>query len=136
MKIKKILEEIDKKNSYSAVVLDEESRKLLINNLRKMGKLNDNYEIIAHHMTINLGPLKKELADKLGEKIKLTVHSYAEDDRVKAVGVSGFPSKNKNPHITVSVNREIGGRPKHSNELSNWNKIENFNIYGTVKEVE
>ena len=87
-------------------------------------------------MTINMGPLKEELKDKLGEKVKLTVHSFAEDEKVKAFGVTGFSTKNKIPHITFSVNRKAGGKPFLSNKLTNWEPVKNFDIFGTVKEIE
>ena len=41
--------------SYSAVVLDDESRNKLIKIFKPM--IPEKYEIIAHHMTIKLGAL-------------------------------------------------------------------------------
>lgn len=122
------------KISYSAVVLNDESRKKLIGAFKDI--IPNDFEIIAHHMTINMGDLDKSFKDDIGKNVKLVVHSFAEDDKVMAVGVYGYPSKNKQPHITLAVNRSKGGKPFMSNKLKNWKELENKMILqGTVQEV-
>ena len=101
--------------SYSAVVLDKESRDKLINKFKHM--IPDGWEIIAHHQTINMGEIKSEYEKYLGMKIPLNVLSVGESDMAIAVEVEGFPSANKIPHITLAVNRKEGGKPVMSNDI-------------------
>lgn len=122
------------KISYSAVVLDEKSRQRLINKFKKI--IPKDYEIIAHHMTINMGEIDPEYEKYLGMSVRLSADEIAMDDKVIAVGVSNFPSKNKKPHITLAVNRENGGKPVLSNNLEDWKEMKRpINLVGTVKEV-
>lgn len=119
--------------SYSAVILDDKSRENLINRFKKY-ILND-WEVIAHHMTINTKEITPEWENYLGMDVNLTVESIAMDDMVVAVGVSGFYSENKKPHITLAVNRKNGGKPFMSKNLENWRKIKPITIKGKVTEV-
>jgi len=122
------------KISYSAVVLDERSRKRLIDKFKKI--IPEDYEIIAHHMTINMGEIDPNYEKYLGMPVRLSVDEIAMDDKVIAVGVSNFPSKNDKPHITLAVNRQNGGKPVMSNYLKNWEKVKRpFYVVGTVQEV-
>lgn len=121
------------KISYSAVVLNNESRNILIDLFKKV--IPDNYEIICHHMTINMGELDNNMKKYLGNNIDLIVNSIAYDDKVIAVGVEGFYSKNKIPHITLAVNRKNGGKPFMSNKLSDWKRIKKVELQGIVQEI-
>lgn len=122
---------------YTAIVLDEESRKKLIK--RFIHLIPADWHIIAHHVTLNMGPIQKGPADPslLGNTAELTVVSVAADDKVMAVGVtSEVPSKNEQPHITLAVNRAGGGKPVMSNNLRNWETLSDpFDLFGTVEEV-
>lgn len=122
---------------YTALVLDKDSRKRLIN--RFIHLIPKEWSIIAHHMTINMGPIRKGPADPtlLGQSAELTVVSVAADDLVMAVGVkSDVPSKNDRPHITLAVNRAAGGKPVMSNKLENWESLADpFDLFGTIQEV-
>lgn len=120
--------------SYSAVVLDDKSRAKL---LKVFGELvPEGWETIAHHMTITMGGLPEHLKKFNGTTVRLTVDSVGYDDKVIALGVTGFESKNKQPHITLAVNRSNGGKPVMSNNLTNWTKIPRINITGRITEVE
>lgn len=122
------------KISYSAVVLDEISRKRLIERFKSI--IPNGFEIIAHHMTINLGEIDSKYVRFLGMSINLTVTDVAMNDKVIAVGVSGFDSNNSKPHITLAVNRKLGGKPMMSNSLTNWKEISTpLIISGVVSEV-
>lgn len=101
---------------YSAVFLDKDSRTILENEFKSM--VPDGWEWIADHMTITMG----ELGDKseLGKQVALNVTSFGMDDKVMAIGVSGYISKNDKPHITLAVNRTGGGKPVMSNYIQNW----------------
>jgi hypothetical protein len=121
--------------AYSAVVLDEKSRSRLIERFKDL--ISEGFEIIAHHMTINLGEINPEYENYLGMSVRLVVNDIAMDDKVIAVGVSGFHSKNSKPHITLAVNRKAGGKPVMSNYLTNWQILKRpLLISGKVTEVE
>ena len=121
--------------SYSAVVLDETSKKNLVERFRKY--IPNDWEIVAHHMTINMGEISPEWVEYVGmDGVKLTVEDVAMDNMVVAVGVSGFHSKNEKPHITLAVNRKDGGKPFMSNKLENWKKVRPMVLTGKVIEVE
>lgn len=122
--------------SYTGVILDTKSHQKLIKKFKKF--IPDDWELKAHHMTIHMGPVKEgDYVDKhKGMNIYLSVDSFAMDDKVCAVGVSGFVSKNKQPHVTIAVNRKKGGKPYHSNELKDWKEIKRpFKIMGKIKEI-
>lgn len=120
--------------SYSAVVLDDRSRTRLIERFQSL--IPEGFEIVAHHMTINLGELNPNLIKYLGMPVRLTVNDFAVDDKVMAVGVSGFESQNAKPHITLAVNRQNGGKPMMSNNLTNWQKLKRpLLLTGKVTEI-
>lgn len=123
---------MSKRVLYTAVVLDDWSRNELLDRIG--GMIPNDWEIIAHHMTVNLGSAESEyMADF---PIELHVKSIASDDKVIAVEVEGFPSKNKIPHITIAVNRKMGGKPVMSNNLVNWEPLdEKFGVFGYLTEV-
>ncbi len=118
--------------SYTAVVLDEISKSKLIG---MFGNLPNGWNLLCHHMTINLGKAKNP--ELVGKEVALKVVSVAGDEKVIAVGVDAdLPSKNTIKHITVAINPSNGGKAKHSNDLKIWKPIEPFTVNGIVKEVE
>jgi hypothetical protein len=120
--------------SYSAVVLDDRSRQRLLERFRS--EIPEDWEVLTDHMTINMGPIDPEFEKYLGISVRLTVEDMAIDDKVMAVGVSGFGSKNIKPHITIAVNRSVGGKPMMSNKLVDWKKLKRpLMIGGKVTEV-
>ncbi len=120
--------------AYSAVVLDDKSRERLIERFKSV--IPDDWEIIAHHMTINLGEIDPNFEKYLEMPVRLNVEEFAMDDKVAAVGVSGFESKNAKPHITLAVNRKAGGKPVMSNNLTNWERLKRpLLVTGKVTEV-
>jgi hypothetical protein len=122
------------KVSYSAVVLDDASRTKLIQHMQS--NIPDGWEVIAHHMTINMGELKPEFEKYLGMKVNLTVKTVGISDMALAVGVEGFETTNKIPHITVAVNRKEGGKPFMSNKITNWQPVQfALELSGVVEEV-
>ena len=121
--------------AYSAVVLDEKSRSKLLAQLAN--NIPKDWEIIAHHMTINLGEIKPEYEKYLGMTVPLYVKTVGYSDMAMAVGVeSTVPTVNKIPHITIAVNRKEGGKPFMSNKITNWKKIGfGLELEGKVEEV-
>jgi hypothetical protein len=121
--------------SYSAVVLDEKSRTRLIERFKSI--IPEGWDVIADHMTINLGEIDPEYQKYLGLPVRLSVDEIAMDDKVIAVGVSGFESKRDKPHITLAINKQEGGKPMMSNVLDNWRKLKRpLLVTGKVTEVE
>lgn len=120
--------------TYSAVVLDKKSQ----SKLKEMvsSYVPNGWEVIAHHMTINMGELKPDMKRYLGNKVKLRVKTLGMSDLVMAVGVEGFPSNNGVPHITVAVDRKGGGKPYLSNKINDWRPIQfALDLDGVVTEV-
>lgn len=121
--------------SYSAVVLDNNSRQRLIERFKDI--IPEGWTILADHMTINLGEIDSKYEKYLGFPIRLSVNDVAMDDKVIAVGVTGFESFNTKPHITLAINKENGGKPMMSNKLINWENLKRpLLITGKVTEVD
>lgn len=125
---------------YTALVLNDKSHLKLVEKMKHL--IPEGWEIIAHHMTINIGNISNgplaRFPKAVGTFETLVVSSWAMDDRVLAVGVEGVtPSTNKIKHITIAVNRNGGGKPFHSNELTNWQPISDpFSLRGQILEVK
>ena len=117
--------------SYSAVVLDPASKSRLLEFVGD--KIPQGWNVYAHHMTINMGPLKDKT--DIGKNVTITVTALGLSDMAMAVKVDGYTSKNVTPHITVAVNPN-GGKPMMSNDIIKWQDIKNFNLIGTVTEVK
>jgi hypothetical protein len=97
----------------------------------------NDWKIFCDHMTINLGAIDPAYAKYLGMSVQISVDSIAIDDKVMAVGVNGFYSKNNHPHITIAVNRQNGGKPMMSNNLTDWTPLKiPLLLKGIVTEVE
>jgi len=121
-----------KKVTYSGVILTETSRELL----KKYIKYPKEWEFIAHHMTINMGPIKEEYKTLLGQSMDLLVTHVGRTDKVVAVKVeTELETKSKNPHITIAVNRVEGGKPVMSNDITEWTPIYPFEVEGKVEEI-
>jgi tRNA nucleotidyltransferase/poly(A) polymerase len=128
----KLMNENKKKVSYSGVILNEESRKLL----KKYIPYPKDWEFIGHHMTINMGPLKEEYTPLLGQSFDLLVTHIGRTDKVVAVKVeSEIKTQNKTPHITIAVDRVNGGKPVMSNDITDWVPVFPFEVEGKVEEI-
>jgi hypothetical protein len=128
---------MENKVLYTAVILDKYSQNILRDTFNNL--IPDNWEWIGHHMTIQLGSLPDDLKERmLGEEVRLKIQSLAIDDKVIAVGVDGYYTKNKIPHITLAVNRADGGKPVMSNyiDVNKWKTYKtDIILTGIVKEV-
>lgn len=98
---------------FSCVLLNNDSMIFLKNHFLEI--IPSDWKWYGHHMTIQLGELDEDLKDLLGMDVELKITSLGISDKAIAVGVSGFYSKNKIPHITLAVNTKNGGKPKDSN---------------------
>lgn len=137
---KTYLTEENKKPNYSGVVLSDESRRVLFANPEISSLLGPEMEKIGHHMTIKMGGLEGT-EHVVGTPATLTATHIGylgdrENPSVVAVKVAGYGSQNEHPHITLGVNRELGGKPFHSNKISNWQELKApFEVQGSVQEV-
>ena len=131
-KFLKLMNENQKKVSYSGVVLTEKSKDML----KTYIPYPKSWEFIGHHMTINMGPLKEEYKPLLGQSMDLLVTHIGTSDKVVAVKVeSEIKTHNKTPHITVAVNRIEGGKPVMSNNITEWIPIYPFEVEGKIEEI-
>ena len=121
--------------AYSGVVLDDRSRHRLIQKFKDI--IPNEFEIVAHHMTINQGEINPDYMKNLGMTVRLFINDVAMNDKVIALGVSGFYSENIKPHITLAINTNEGGKPMMSKDLTDWNNLKRpFLVTGRVSEVE
>lgn len=116
---------------YSCVLLDRASRNKILDVLRD--EIPNGWEIICHHMTINLGGLRDKT--DLGKTVTLTVTRIGLSDMAMAVSVVGYESANAIPHITVAINPN-GGKPVMSNQITSWKYIDPFKVNGIVTEIK
>jgi len=122
------LKELLKKPTYSAVLLDDKSRNLLLETYKS--EIPDGWFVIAHHMTISFG----KLVDNTGTPVTLKVVAIGKDDKAFAVKVEGYHSTNKIPHITLAINKSAGAKAVDSNNIINWQPVENgISLTGTVE---
>lgn len=120
--------------TYTALVLTDESHAKLVAAYKKA--VPDDWSIVAHHMTMNMGRIKPEHEHLLGSFADLVVKEFAMDDLVAAVKVeSDIPTVNAIPHVTFAVNRKAGGKPVMSNELTDWKSVEPMVLRGRIEEV-
>jgi hypothetical protein len=105
---------------YSAIVLTDESRDKVLSIFRN--RIPEGWEIIAHHVTINMGQLPTELKPSIGLPVTFKGISFDMDDKVAALSVV-VPQEmhkfmaNDHPHVTIAVNRKGGGKPVMSNAM-------------------
>ena len=131
--------------TYSAVVLDEASHKIL---LQAVGdKIPQGWRLLLHHMTITLGPLKHKSGKydmsvlyPLGAKMSVKVCAVGMDEKAMAFRVAlpeGYTTRNKFPHISIAVHDAIGAKPKDSNLIdpSLFQEIEPIVVSGVVMEI-
>lgn len=132
-----ILNESKGKLLYSAVVLDEVSRKQLLSFVKDFVLIPSEWRIINHHMTIGFKkPVPDELKDYIGKNIDLIVKEIGVSDDAIAVKVEGFFTYNEIPHITIAIPKN--GKPSNSNLITNWMSIPNDReiiVSGVVAEI-
>lgn len=71
---------------------------------------------------------------EVGKRTMLTVTELGISDRAIAVKVSGYPTNNSIPHITVAV--APGAKPVESNQITNWTPVSSqINLSATMNRV-
>ena len=128
--------------AYSGVLLDNDSREKLLSL-----EIPADWEKIAHHMTITMGPLvhpkgKHDFSSDypVGSAVNLRAVAIGASDKaiaVKVVPPAAISSKVKFPHVTIAVNRSGGGKPFDSNKIpeENFKPISGITLSGKVVEV-
>ena len=127
----------EKTISYSAVVIDDQSRSALLSNPQVAELIGPDHEVIAHHMTIKLGSLEgTPHINRLGKKEEFTATDVGTlSGNIVAVKVDGI-SDNEKPHITISLNRNAGVKPKDSNSITDWTPLQSpVVVRGVVLEI-
>ena len=117
--------------AYAGVILDEDTSEQLL--ARFESEIPEPWTRYAHHMTVSLGKSIPNQAD-LGKEVTLTVTAVGKSDDAIAVAVSGYPSRNTIPHITLAV--PPGGKPFNSNKITDWHSVEPFEIHGQLQDVK
>jgi hypothetical protein len=118
--------------TYGCVVLDPSSQTQLINTFR--AQIPADWKVIAHHMTIQFPGFPEDQKQDLGKRVSLAAYELGISDKAIAVKVTGYPSKNSIPHITLAVNVNGGGKAQDSNSIRNWTKVTTVTLTGTVTE--
>lgn len=117
---------------YTALVLDHRSQQVL----RELFETLDHptWEVQCHHMTINMGSPDRGPANSIfGQRVSLRVETVGIADKVVAVGVqTRVPSINAVKHITLGVDREAGGKPVMSNDITTWLEVKPIVLRGVV----
>ena len=122
------------KISYSAVVLNDASKKRILTLLKDV--IPQDWKVFCHHMTICMGVLPEDLSPFLGHSVNLFVTGIGMSDKALALRVEGFDSKKDVPHITVAVNSKEGATPKDSNRIESWKDFKGeLNLWGRVEEI-
>lgn len=116
--------------SYTAIVLDADSRVLAAEVAGRYGIAPIQWDLKLHHVTLAMGAPS---GFKIGEERVLTVtHAGRVEGRVTAFKVEGAgDSANKTPHLTIAVAK--GAKPVESNQITDWREIQPFTIRGKVE---
>ncbi len=110
-----------KVKKIAMAVLDDKSRAKLLGSVSHF--IPKDWEMIAHHMTINFGKGLGDRIGDLGKNVTLVAEEIGVSNMAVAVKVSGYHSDNNIPHITIAVNRKNGGKPVMSNMITEWKPL-------------
>lgn len=119
---------------FFGVFLDEESKKEILEKVRELTIIPDNWKIFCHHMTLVFNDGKKNIdttqyETRLGEEVELKIISIGKSSEAIAFEVD-FKSANKRSHITIAC--APGIPPVKSNYITRWESIEEFSVKGTI----
>lgn len=120
---------------FSAVLIEEPSEIHKIEKLVNQFVPNTDWKKPHdYHMTINLGKLPQwlYLRGDLNKDVTLKVHAIGVSEDAIALAVSGYYTKNDNPHITIAFKK--GGEPANSKFITDWKPIGDFDVTGIIRE--
>lgn len=112
---------------YAAGFLSEEDKKKILTHFSN--DIPEDWKVICHHMTINLGRLQEKDKHLLGKECKSTITHLGIDKDIGIMALkveTDIPSKNVNKHITLALKE--GVKPFRSNDITEWNKVEPLEI--------
>lgn len=112
---------------YTAAILTENSRHILVERMKDF--IPNKWNIIAHHMTINLGEPSSKLKQSIGETVFLTIKEFSISKELMVFAVkveSDVFSRNELKHITVAIDFENGAKAMDSNKLTEFQSINEF----------
>ena len=116
--------------AYKAVVIDTPSHDIIVDIVDTNFGITEGVEVIGHHMTITMGTDSKGKFPGYvtGAELQLQVVAVGRNETNTAVKIAPpFPTKNCKKscaHITVTVDREAGGKPAHSNKITEWKELD------------
>jgi hypothetical protein len=99
------------RQGYIGAVLTDDSKKAL----RKYARYP---QVFCHHVTMAFAPTEEiwgKYQHLLGKEITIEVDGSATDEKCQVFCVTGIPSENVHPHITVSTQLKVA--PAYSNKL-------------------
>ena len=125
---------------YYGMFLDEGGKTTLLDALRDI--VPSDWKPYCEHMTViyndgseNAAKWAESCEKELGKRVVLMVTELGVSDRAIAVKVSGYPTNNAIPHITVAV--APGAKPVESNRISNWRKYSEIpGLSATLKRID
>jgi hypothetical protein len=83
-----------------------------------------------------MGEAKPEHIKYLNFPVNLYGTHIGMNDMAMAIAVEGFESEKETPHITLAVNRVNGGKPKNSNDITDWKPLrKKLRLRGYLEEV-
>lgn len=124
---------------YTSLVLTEESKRLLLDEVMKFAPKWENGRIIAEHHTIAFHTnMTDEILDwcmeNEGKMFRVFAYEYGVSDKAFAVKLeTDIPCANEIKHITVMTNPDNGGKPVDSNNIKDWKEMPVITLSGYVK---
>ncbi len=113
---------------YYGLFLSDEAKATLMEALS--GKIPEGWKPYCDHMTIiyndhseNAKIWGDNCEKELGKRTVLTATDLGLSDRAMAIKVTGYPTNNALPHVTVAV--APGAKPVESNQIQNWEPLNN-----------
>lgn len=116
---------------FVAIVLDKESRDRILDQF----PIPEGWEPIAHHMTIKMGSLPIDFEHLLGKEFTLTADQIGISDKAMALGINSDLPRDREPHITVAIDRASGAKPKDSKQINDWTAIDQIELKGVLKQI-
>lgn len=130
---------------YTAVVLEPGDQEYLREFCERFQL--PSWERKCHHMTFYLGNVKDEHAQHIDKAFLLTVDAVGKSDKAVALRVSHIHQCSQHPfvrivlekavpHVTLLVNTLGGGKAKDSNDITEWEPLdEDIVLQGRLKVV-
>lgn len=128
---------MNKQFCWCAMVINNDSRSQLIEKLKTfdIDAFPDNWEIIAHHITIDPFNVLYDIALQ-GLPVTVRFVHIGRNNTAVALRALDFPfaTNNSFPHVTLAINRLVGGKPKDSNLITEWLTLpEMLSVDGIIK---